>query len=270
VGNRPREAPRDIRRRGRLRTVAAGVCTIWLFGLCVGLVDVAMHDRWSLFASGLVSIAFWGWITWSLWSVSSLDARAAPLDRDPGWPHHATVLFALVPGVIVWYARPRQSSDGLLVMRALVIAFTAALVLFGNVLARLSLRSGPVLPWVPVLGFVAVADLFVDRAQRRRLDWSSPRHFAETYRTAFFLHVALATSIALIAFAISFGIGPAWIYYPAAVLALLVLWTGFAIPRSRELDGLQREALTHGFTASVIAALRTAGNDYQEPSHDRP
>jgi len=164
--------------------------------------------------------------------------------------------------VIVWYARPRQSSDSLLAMRGLVIASTAALVLFGNVLARLSLPSGPVLPWVPVVGFVAAADLFVDRAQRRRLDWSSQRRFAETYRTAFFLHVALATSIALIAFAISFGIGPAWIYYPAAAIALLLLWSGFAIPKSRELDDLQRDARTHGFTTSVIAVLRTPGNDY--------
>jgi hypothetical protein len=84
------------------------------------------------------------------------------------------------------------------------------------------------------------------------------------------LHVALATSIALIALAISFGIGPAWIYYPAAAIALLDLWTGFAIPKSRALDDLQRDAHTHGFTASVIAALRTAGNDHQEPSHDTP
>ena len=68
-------------------------------------------------------------------------------------------------------------------------------------------------------------------------------------------------SIALFAFVMSFGTAPRWIYFPAAALAGLRLWTGDAVPTRRGLDALQAFVHTKGFTTSVITALRAVGHE---------
>ena len=157
------------------------------------------------------------------------------------------------------------TSDDLLPgLRAVTIVLCASLVLFAGVLARLGgdpngLPSGPIVPWVPILIFLAIPSLFVDRVSlATRVDCSSGAKLAAAYRTQFMLRITLATTIALIAFTIAFVGGPAWIYYPAAAVALVRIWTGVA-PTAAVLARDQRRLRSSGVEVPLVGALRGAG-----------
>jgi hypothetical protein len=103
---------------------------------------------------------------------------------DPGWPHLGAVLMMLVPGARLWYMRRQRSGDPLVLLRAVFLNFSLALVGFGVVLVVIGgLPNGPVVPWVPLLVASAVVSIVdVQIYRRRALSCESEGALAASYR----------------------------------------------------------------------------------------
>ena len=183
---------------------------------------------------------------------------AEPFDstEDPGWPRGPSVLIFMVPGVGQRRAR-RAGSDGLFVLRQLIVSFSAALILVGVMVSFLKLEGGSALPWLGVLVLLAVASMVAARAIDRPLVCTSAATLAGTYRTRFFVRVAFAEAVALFGFVFTFQSETRWIYYVGAAFALVRFWTGIAPTRS----SLARDQQTlngRGCELSLVASLRAA------------
>src|SRR5437016_6235289 len=63
---------------------------------------------------------------------SLLTYAHQPMTRseDPGWPNARTVLFMLVPGARLWHIRRQRSGDPLVLLRAVFLSFSIAVVGF--------------------------------------------------------------------------------------------------------------------------------------------
>ena len=256
------------RRRGFFGWVLAVVVTFFAVGLVAGAIVAGVHTEWRVLAEGLPDVALWVWWAVSLWRrddrfVVAAD-RPSTSDADPGWPTNLVTVVKLLPRAFAWPGRRPTSGDVLSGLRAVTIAFSAVLILFAGVLSRIGggpngLPNGPVWPWVPIVVVLAVPNLFVDRLRSfADLDCSTPTKVASAYRAQFMLRIAFATTIALIAFTIAFVGGPAWIYYPAAAVALVRIWTGVA-PTAAVLARDQRRLRSSGVEVPLVAALRGAG-----------
>ena len=176
---------------------------------------------------------------------------------DPGWPHGPSMFVFLIPGAVPWYLRRRGTGDGLLVLRQVFISFPVALVLVGIALAPIRLQGGSLVPWLPILIALAIVSLVGERVIEKPLDCATDATLAGTYRTRFFLRIAFADAVALYGFCFAFIGAPKWIYYAAAGMTLVRLWTGVAPTRSalaRDQDILNRS----GCGRTLVAALRTA------------
>src|SRR5437899_7677287 len=115
-------------------------------------------------------------------------------DDDPGWPHGLSILAFLVPGVAQWQMRRVGAEDGLLLLRRVFTSFFVAIVTFGIVLAFLKVPRASILPWVPILVVLAIVSVVAGDAAERPLDCASDTALAGSYRTRFFLRIALAES----------------------------------------------------------------------------
>ena len=121
------------------------------------------------------------------------------------------------------------------------------------------LPNGPVVPWVPIVVVLAVPSLFADRLRSfADLDCSTPAKLAVGYRMQFMLRIVFAMTIALFVFAIAFIGGPASIFYPAAAVAFVRIWTGVAPTRSGLVRD-QRRLDQKGIEVSLVGALRGVG-----------
>jgi F0F1-type ATP synthase membrane subunit c/vacuolar-type H+-ATPase subunit K len=180
-------------------------------------------------------------------------------DDDPGWPPGLFILIGLIPGGIQWYLRRRGKSDGLIMLRQVFLSFSLALVSFGVVLAFLKMPDTAVLPWLPLLMVLAIASLVVARVAEKPLDCAA---LSGSYRTRFFLRLALAESVALFGFVFAFIGGGKWIYYAGAAFTLARFWT-YVAPTRAALTRDQHQLNASGCGQSLIAALR-------EPSAPNP
>jgi F0F1-type ATP synthase membrane subunit c/vacuolar-type H+-ATPase subunit K len=177
-----------------------------------------------------------------------------PATEDPGWPSIRYVLLALIPGVGIQLAK-RRRADALVALRSVFLSFSGALVLFGVVLAVLGLPNGPVMPWLPILVAYAAASVLAVRFFVKPLDCSSPSKLAESYRTRFFLVIALSESVALFAFVFTFIGGPRWIYYVGGAFSIYRFWT-VAPPTPSGIARDQARLEASGCELSLISALR--------------
>jgi F0F1-type ATP synthase membrane subunit c/vacuolar-type H+-ATPase subunit K len=171
---------------------------------------------------------------------------------DPGWPR-GSALFILFPPAA--RLQSRRSADGLLILRQLFLAFVSAILLFGFVQVFVVTESGPVLPWLAILGGVMIVSLVLTRAVNPALDCTSSEKLAASYRTRFFIRLAFTENVALFAFMFGFAGGPRWIY---AVGGAFTLWRFWAIvaPTRAALARDQEELNAQGCGLSVVAALR--------------
>lgn len=177
--------------------------------------------------------------------------------EDPGWASAIVVLVMLIPGARLLFMRRLRSGDPLVLLRSVFLSFSIALVLFGVVLAVVGgLPNGPVVPWVPILIVLSAASTVgVDLVMRKPLACASAGALAASYRTRFFLTIALTEFVALFAFVFTFIGGPAWIYDVGGAFAQVRFWTIVAPTRSalmRDQDTLNAQ----GCGLSLIAALR--------------
>jgi F0F1-type ATP synthase membrane subunit c/vacuolar-type H+-ATPase subunit K len=175
--------------------------------------------------------------------------------EDPGWRLDWRVLIVIMPGGLQWQARHTRAGDSLTMVRNLFVSFASSVVLFGVVLAFISVpQRGPAWAWVlPLLAIAAVA-LGVANALERPLDCSSDTTLAGSYRTRYFLRMAFTELVALAAFVMYFLDGPRWIYYLGAVISLarMISQAPTAAALVRDQDAL----VMQGCSRSLVAALR--------------
>ncbi len=186
---------------------------------------------------------------------------------DPGWRDALGSSWALlVPGGVQW--RMRKAADRgdstLTTLRSLWIAFTAAVGLVGVVVVILAVFAGygsepdaaprPVGVGVAVTLIGSVLSLAAGAWLRRRpLDGSTLPALAGSYRTAFFLQVAVADAAALLAF-VGFILSGVACLYP---IGLVVAWAQLALvaPTARHLARAQGELRRRGSRLRLLDAL---------------
>jgi hypothetical protein len=192
--------------------------------------------------------------------------RRGDWSRDPGWRDAIRgSWWFLIPGGVQLRVKRQQrdGGDGLLLTRSVFLAFVTAILAFAIVLTILDPPSQDpdASPWVAaglvVVGLIAIFQ--VTPRVTRPLDCASDSALASTYRTRFFLRIAISESIALIGFVATFVVGPAWIYYVGGAVTLL----GFGVyaPSVANLAGDQRELAARGCERSLVAALRRPAAD---------
>jgi F0F1-type ATP synthase membrane subunit c/vacuolar-type H+-ATPase subunit K len=167
------------------------------------------------------------------------------------------LLLAAIPVLGIRLANTRMAGKPLMVLRAVFLSFSGALLLFAIVLSVLSGQpNGPVVPWVPILAVIAVASLFGVRVSTSKpLDCTSATTLATTYRTRFFLVIAFSESVALFAFVFTFIGGPRWIYDVGGAFALFRFWT-VAPPTKAGLRRDQDRLTAAGCGVSLVSALQ--------------
>jgi F0F1-type ATP synthase membrane subunit c/vacuolar-type H+-ATPase subunit K len=180
------------------------------------------------------------------------------LGDDPGWRlSWKTLLVVLVPNVGVRLAK-NSGKDSLQMLRSVFVSFCAAVVLIGVVVLVLGdidpkQPDRPTLA-VPIVVSVSVICLALQRFVPRPLDCTTPASLAATYRTRFFLRVALAETCSLVAFAVYILIGPGWVYLFG--LGFTLFGFAFAAPTRAKLRADQDAMYTRGCALSLVAALR--------------
>src|SRR5438105_1125094 len=129
-----------------------------------------------------------------------------PPDDDPGWRVQEMLPLA-VPFFGALRAKRRFAErDTLFALRGLFVSFVGALVLFGVVIASISglPHHGAFPGLLIVIGWAVVAG-GLSLLTNRPLECSSPRSLADAYRARFFVRIAFAESIALVAFVLTFA-----------------------------------------------------------------
>lgn len=181
---------------------------------------------------------------------------------DPGWaPAIREMGGFLIPVVGAFRARRMQGRDGLLTLRSVFLAFVLAIALIGLVVIVLDSGSGlsGTRRDVEIPGLLTIAagvtSLWLGRViGRRPLDCATDARLAATYRTRFFLTIAVAESAALIAFVMFILTSAATLYAIGAVFTLI----GFATvaPTAARLQREQEQLQTSGCRSSLLLALR--------------
>jgi hypothetical protein len=181
-------------------------------------------------------------------------------DDDPGWQFRWGSLLALVvPAMGIRRAMRSDRTDALGALRSLFITYCATIVMIGVVVVVLGdltddhERPGISIPIVVVAGVLL---LLAQRVLPSKLDCTSDVTLVGTYRTRFFLRVALSESAALVAFAVEISLGPWWVYFVG--LAFTMAGLAMMAPTRAHLARDQDSLSLGGCQRSLVAALRTA------------
>lgn len=186
--------------------------------------------------------------------------NAADPSQDPGWGRFGPRLFLfLVPGYLTLFSRGRgwSENDGLVTLRQLWLTFVAAVVLFGVVVAFVvpGAPTSPAGPWIIALVVIGAAAVTAASAfGRHPLNCTSGPALATSYRTRFFLRLALSEAVALFGFVASFLAGHWWLYWVGAAFTFV----GFALnsPTRAHLAADQERLSSSGCFQSLAQALR--------------
>jgi hypothetical protein len=178
---------------------------------------------------------------------------------DPGWrPALRYALVTLVPGWRLWLHRRSGRSDGLVLLRGILLSFATALLLIGVVVAVLDSAEefgGTVSETlasviVAVIGLVSLATARLERP----LHCDDDARLAKSYTQRFFLRLASAEGVALAGFVAFVLTGSGWMY-PLGVLFTAI---GFALlaPTTRHLQEDEERLRDCGCARSLVEALR--------------
>lgn len=187
-----------------------------------------------------------------------MDSPDSGWSRDPGWSEAIRGAWVfLIPGALQFRMRSAAKGgvDGLVLLRSLFIGFASSMVVFAIVVTLLDPPAPDTTTsaWAAVgLAVYGLLVIFVGiPALERPLACES---LAAQFRTRFFLRIALSETVALLGFVLVFIVGPAWIYYVGAGVALF----GFALyaPTEQSLMRDQSDLHSRGCDHSLIAALR--------------
>jgi hypothetical protein len=178
---------------------------------------------------------------------------------DPGWRGSLVGLFILIPGISLVLAQRRAGQvDGLVLIRTLYLSFVASLAAIGGVvlviLGVTSRSEGAATAAVLVVLVGLVSVLGSRLLGDRPLDCQSEQALAESYRKSFFLRIALAELVALVAFAASFVVDAGWLYLLGGAFSAV----GFAwlAPTAGHLARRQEDLRLGGCAHSLRDAIR--------------
>jgi hypothetical protein len=178
------------------------------------------------------------------------------LEVDPGWPLSLRTLRALVPGAGRILSR-RQQVDGLALVRDIWLSFTSTVVLVGIVAVFVTSgaeRTSAVL-WFAALLLYGVASPIVAKAIVRPLVCTDLSTLAGSFRTRFFVQLAVAESPCLFAFVGTIITGHWWLYWATLPFTLYGFWRG--APTPGHLLAEQEKLRDQGCNLSLVRALRT-------------
>ena len=178
---------------------------------------------------------------------------------DPGWrPAPRYALVTLVPGWRLWLNKRPGRSDGLILLRGILLSFAPALVLIGVVVAVLDAGGGlgtgmsapPASLGVASVGLASLAG----SALERPLHCEDDARLAKSYTQRFFLRVALAEAAALIGFLAFVLTGSGWMYPLACAFTAMGFWR--LAPTAEHLREDEERLQASGCSRSLVAALR--------------
>ena len=185
---------------------------------------------------------------------------ASAHEEDPGWGSvKARMLVFLVPGYLRFFSQKGGLRDGdaLVMLRQLWLTFLSAIILFGVVVVFVvpGATERPAAPWAVAIvigGLVSLAATWA--IGRRRLQCQGESELATSYRTRFFLRMAVSESVALFAFVACFLAGHWWLYWIGAAFTLVGFW--WNAPTRAHLLADQEELALAGCGQSLMRALR--------------
>lgn len=181
-------------------------------------------------------------------------------DEDPGWPiSWRTFAGLLLPGAGVRSQIKAAQGDGLVLLRQVFFSFSVALLLFGIVLVFLYPGLVPKgeepKPGI-ALALIAAGALagVLERVLERPLACVDEQALADSYRTRFFLRIAMAESAAMFGF-VGFFVSYEWWVYPAGV-AITAIGFRRAAPTRSNLANDQEHLYAQGCGLSLVGAVR--------------
>jgi F0F1-type ATP synthase membrane subunit c/vacuolar-type H+-ATPase subunit K len=153
----------------------------------------------------------------------------------------------------------RDESTGtapIVALRHVFLSFTLALGLVSVVVVLLGdMVDGdePVELSIGVVTVVGLASLIAGRRIRRSLDCTSDASLVTSYRSRFFLRLALAEAVTMLAFVLGIAVGPWWVYFVGLAFTAI----GFArlAPTRRNLERDDAELAAHGCHRSIARLL---------------
>lgn len=163
----------------------------------------------------------------------------------------------LIPGVAIVRAQRTAGTDGLVVLRSLFLSFATAIVLIAGVVLLIGdVTTGTVRTalGVGIVLVMAGVSFAAQAIAMRTLDGSSDQALGESYRTRFFLRIALSEAIGLVGFVVGLAVGPWWAYFLAAALSLASL--SRVAPTRAHLASDQDALSLAGCTRSLVDVLR--------------
>ena len=181
------------------------------------------------------------------------------LDEDPGWRLSPRMLLYMVPGYLGYETRRGGNArhDGLETIRQVFLTFSFTIVLFGLVLVAVvhGEEKAPAGPWIIGVAIASALSLGAEEVVgRRRLDCADPITLGTTYRAHFFTRIAIAMSIALLAFVGAMTVSEWWLYWMFLPFALGGL--ARAAPTRGHLASDQDQLYADGCHLSLVRALR--------------
>jgi hypothetical protein len=174
-------------------------------------------------------------------------------EEDPGWPLASGTIFTLlIPGMM--QRRMRQSSDSLISLRMVFLSFMMAIAFFAVVMIFVVPFAANPNGSAVCIGIIAVYVVVSQLVLRARDEPLNCAMLAGSYRTRFFLRIAIADAGALFGFVGAFITEGSITYYAAVVLSLAG-WA-YAAPTRGALQRDQQALYEQGCNTSLVAALR--------------
>lgn len=176
---------------------------------------------------------------------------------EAGWFSSKTLLWIFVPGIGVQRAQQGQA-NGLETLRMVFTSFATAILMIGVVVAFLASGGGtgsglsPVVVAAGVAGFGLVS-LVAPRLLQKPLDCASRDALVGSYRTRFFVRLAMAQAASLVGF-VGFLLSGRWWTYPLGATFSVIGFLRLA-PNSANLRRDQEELSTAGCALSLADAL---------------
>ena len=180
------------------------------------------------------------------------------MEADPGWGFSwKSIPLAFVPQLAIRRAGRGGQRDPLLELRLVLLTFVAAIFSIGVVaffLGNMSEGAESTGLSVAIVVAVGCTSLLAQRVVPRPLDCTSLESLASSYRTRFFLRLAISEAAALAGFCLDVALGPWWVYFVGAGFALI----GFSqlAPTVRHLIQDQDSLSLNGCPRSLVEALR--------------
>lgn len=181
------------------------------------------------------------------------------MDRDPGWKLSPLLFVPIIGSHLHARRLQRSGADGIVRTRQLFASFVTALVLFAVVLVSGTVPddqgvSTDAMPWILGVGAIGIVALVATRRiAGRSLDCSTATMLAASYRTRFFVGIAVSESVALLGLVGAFVASSSVVYLVGGAIALVGF--SFIAPTRTHLEREDEASQSRGCAISLYDAL---------------